>query len=102
MILVAPFVALIAVRVDPSPSDRRLVSTLFAMTLTFICFLAMSGTTFWTGPRIVYPAEILEISTAAVLVAVLGRAIGRLRGRLRSGIEPVVYAESSCPIGSPR
>jgi hypothetical protein len=55
---------------------------LVAMTVTFLLFLTLSGTTFWTGPRIVYPAEILEISTAAILVAVLVRAIG-----------PSVYAQ---------
>ena len=66
--------------VNPSPYERRLVSILFAMTLTFLYFLTLSGTTFWTGPRIVYPAEILEISTAAMLVALLVRAIGHMRG----------------------
>jgi hypothetical protein len=55
------------------------------MTLTFLFFVTLSGMTFWTGPRIVYPAEILEISTAAMLVAVLVKAIGHLRGRRRPG-----------------
>jgi hypothetical protein len=84
MMLFAPFIGLAALRVNPSPYERRLVSILFAMTLTFLSFLALSGTTFWTGPRIVYPAEILEISTAAMLVALLVRAIGHLRGQRRS------------------
>jgi hypothetical protein len=85
MMLFAPFIGLAALRVNPSPYERRLVSTLFAMTLTFLSFLALSGTTFWTGPRIVYPAEILEISTAAILVAMLVRTIGHLRGQRRPG-----------------
>jgi hypothetical protein len=43
-----------ALMVNPSPYERRLVSVFFAMTLTFLYFLALSGTTFWTGPRIIY------------------------------------------------
>ena len=81
MILFAPLIGLVAGRVDPSPYKRRLVSILFAMTLTFLCFVTLSGMTFWTGPRIVYPAEILEISTVAILVAVLVKTIGRQRSR---------------------
>jgi hypothetical protein len=80
LILCAPVIGLIAVRVNPSPYVRRLAAIIFAMTLTFLYFLALSGTTFWTGPRIVYPVEILEISTAAILTAVLVRAIGLRRG----------------------
>jgi hypothetical protein len=68
MIFFAPFIGLFTVSVNPSPYERRLVSILFAMMLTFLCFLTMSGTTFWTGPRILYPAEILEISALAMLV----------------------------------
>ena len=85
MMLVAPFIGLIAARVNPSPYERKLVSMLFAMPVTFLLFLTLSGTTFWTGPRIVYPAEILEISTAAILVAVLVRAIGPWVVRHRPG-----------------
>jgi hypothetical protein len=88
MMLVAPFIGLIALRVNPSAYARRLVSVLFAMTLTFLLFFALSGTTFWTGPRIVYPVEILEISTAAMLVAVLLRAIGPRPVRHRPGESP--------------
>jgi len=87
MMLSAPFIGLITVRGNPSPNECRLVSILFAMTLTFTCYLILLGLTFWTGPRIVYPVEILEISTAAMLVAVLERAIGPLRGRRRFGFK---------------
>jgi hypothetical protein len=80
LILFAPLIGVVALMVNPSPYERRLVSILFAMTLSFLYFLTLSGTTFWTGPRIVYPAEILEISTAAMLVALLVRAIGHMRG----------------------
>jgi hypothetical protein len=71
----APFVGLVLVWIDPSPYLRRLVPMLFAMNMTFLYFVILSGITFWTGPRIIYPTEILEISTAAVLVAALVRAL---------------------------
>jgi hypothetical protein len=72
----APFIALFAVRINPSPNARRLVSILFAMTITFLYFVILSGLTFWTGPRIIYPVEILQISTAAILMTVLLGAFG--------------------------
>jgi hypothetical protein len=81
LILSAPLIGLVAVRVNPSPYERRLVSIIFAMTLTFIFYFMLLGLTFWTGPRIIYPVEIMEISTAALLVAVLKRAFGALPGR---------------------
>ena len=52
IIFFAPFIGLVATRVNPSPYVRQIVSMLFAMTLTFLYFLTLSGTTFWTGPRI--------------------------------------------------
>jgi hypothetical protein len=70
------------------------------MTLTFLYFLTLSGTTFWTGPRIVYPTEILQISTAAMLVALLVRAIGHMRGNSLSCSktrEPQQFATSAPP-----
>jgi hypothetical protein len=93
MILVAPVIGLIAARVNPSPYEGRIASILIAMTLTFVCYLALLGLTFWTGPRIIYAVEILQISTAAMLVAVLARAIGPLGGRHRVGVKAEKTAE---------
>jgi hypothetical protein len=86
VILTAPFIGLIAVRRNPSSYECRLVSILCAMTGTFVCYLTLLGLTFWTGPRIIYPVEILEISAAAMLVAVLERAMGPSRGWRRFGL----------------
>ena len=95
MILVAPVIGLIAVRLNPSPYEGRIASILIAMTLTFVCYLALLGLTFWTGPRIIYAVEILQISTAAMLVAVLARAIGRLGGWHRVDVKAEKTAEPS-------
>jgi hypothetical protein len=94
IIFFAPFIGLVAVRVNPYPYERRLVSMLFAMMLTFLCFLTLSGTTFWTGPRLLYPAEILEISAAAMLVAVLVRAVSVLSDPFRISSPPPTEVES--------
>ncbi len=95
MILVAPVIGLIAVRLNPSPYEGRIASILIAMTLTFVCYLALLGLTFWTGLRIIYAVEILQISTAAMLVAVLARAIGRLGGWHRVDVKAEKTAEPS-------
>ncbi len=87
MMLCAPFICAIAVRINPSPYQRRLVSINFAMTLTFMFYLTLLGLTFWTGSRIVYPTEILEISTAAILVPVIARAFSPLPARRRADVK---------------
>jgi len=87
----APFVGLVRVWIDPSPYLRRLVPMLFAMNMTFLYFVMLSGITFWSGPRIIYPTEILEISTAAVLVAALVRGT---RARLALGLPNISTAKA--------
>jgi hypothetical protein len=75
MTLLGPFISVFAIRVNPSQDVRRLVPMIFAMSITFLYFLILSGITFWQGPRIMYPTEILEITTAATLVALLVRVV---------------------------
>jgi hypothetical protein len=87
VILVAPFIGLNAMRFNPSPYEFRIVSVLFGMTLTFICYFVLLGVTFWTGPRIIYPVEIMQISSAAMLVAVLRKTTNPLHVRRRVGLK---------------
>ncbi len=79
-VVVAPIVALSIMKWKPSPQNLRLAVTLCAMTLTFLYFFLVSGTTFWTGPRVLYPSEILTISTSATLLALLARVFVRRNG----------------------
>ena len=79
-LILSSLIAFIAVKVRPSQQDRRLVPILFAMTLTFLYFVVCSAITFWGGSRILFPTEILIISTVATLLDLLVRTIGHPRG----------------------
>jgi hypothetical protein len=68
IISLSPLVCLIAMRTDPSSREGRIIPALFAMALTLFYFVFMSGITFWTGPRIVYPSEMVQISIIATLL----------------------------------
>jgi len=69
IISLSPFLCLIAMTTTaPSPHNGRVFPALFAMALTLLYFVFLSGITFWTGPRIVYPSEMVQISIIATLL----------------------------------
>ena len=72
-VMLAPIIAFIVAKIRPSQQNRRLAMILFAMTLTFLYFFICSGITFWTGPRILFPTEILIISTVATCLTLLAK-----------------------------
>lgn len=63
----APFISLLACKVKPSHESQQLRYFLFANSLVFLYFFICAGVTFWTGPRILYPVEIIIISSVLSL-----------------------------------
>jgi len=81
--IVAPIIGFIIMKIRPSHQNGRLAISLFAMTLTFLFFFVCSGITFWTGPRIIYPAEFVLISSMAILLVTVARTTKALMLSLR-------------------
>jgi hypothetical protein len=64
-------VGMLALRFFPSPRSRRLCFQVFGLSLAYYYFMVMSGVTFWTGPRIVYPAESVALAILAAGLALV-------------------------------
>jgi tetratricopeptide (TPR) repeat protein len=78
LIMIAVFFCslLIATGVKPTPDKRRMLLLASALMLTFGYFAALSGTSYWGGPRYLYPVEFIMI-----LLFILGlQAAGSLSG----------------------
>jgi hypothetical protein len=69
-------ILLIASRDRPWLTDTKFVGTFVSMVLTIYYFVLFSGTTFWTGPRIVYPTEMIQIAAVMLLANLIIRAYG--------------------------
>ena len=65
--LFAPLIAFAVSKVRHIQNTQQLVKFLYAMFLSFFYFFVLSGITFWTGPRILYPTETLIISVLAII-----------------------------------
>jgi hypothetical protein len=73
--LAAAFI-LIASRDRLSLCDGKFLGTFVSMVLTTYYFVLISGILFWTGPRVIYPTEIAQITAVMLLAHLVGRANG--------------------------
>jgi hypothetical protein len=89
IVCLSPLACLVAFRTSLLSYSDKLVSSLTPMLLLVCYFSFLSGVTFWTGPRIVYPTEIIQISIVATLLILFGRYQDKRNSwtELRGGVE---------------
>jgi hypothetical protein len=87
-IMLAFLSGILAVRFSPSSESRQMCLLICGVSVAYFYFALMSGVTFWTGPRVVYPIESVALTILAAGV-VLGHTIIRtMRARQPSGNAP--------------
>lgn len=77
--LLAPLIALIAAKYGKSAHASEVVPILGALAFPVIAFLMMSGITFWTGPRLLYPVEIIELLSISISITSLYKSWHAMR-----------------------
>jgi hypothetical protein len=78
-VMLAFLVGILAVRFFPSPESRRLCNLIFGVSLAYFYFALMSGVTFWTGPRVVYPNEPVALTILGACAVLLWNSIRNVR-----------------------
>lgn len=65
------------------PERRRIGFCILALSTACLYFSAFSGVVFWTGPRILYPVEMLAITILAAEIYILAKLIRSITEMLR-------------------
>jgi hypothetical protein len=84
-VMLAFLASVLAIHFRPSPEIRRVGLLTCGLSVAYFYFSLMSGVTFWTGPRIVYPVESVALSILVAILVLVFRVVRNMSAQRPSG-----------------
>jgi hypothetical protein len=84
-VMLAFLASVLAIHFRPSPEICRIGLLTCGLSVAYFYFSLMSGVTFWTGPRIVYPVESVALSILVAILVLVFRVVRNMSAQRPSG-----------------